>query len=94
MAIQTNDDIKKDDTKLEKVLDRKNREILILKEISAKVSSSLDLDITLNTLLSLLDDYFSYRYSMVLLTDAEGLLTWIFVKPQRQASSVNLALKI
>lgn len=75
MAIQTNDDIKKDDTKLEKVLDRKNREILILKEISAKVSSSLDLDITLNTLLSLLDDYFSYRYSMVLLTDAEGLLT-------------------
>ncbi len=57
--------------RIQKKLNRKNKETEILKEVSIKISSSLDLNITLNTLLELLDNYFSYRHSMILLT-SEG----------------------
>ncbi len=53
--------------KVQKQLERKNKETEILKDISVKIRSSLDLNFTLTTLLLLLDQYFGYKHSMILL---------------------------
>lgn len=59
-----------------KKLDRKEREIKILKVISAKINASLDLDYTLKTLLEHLDQYFDFKHSMILLpSPKESFLT-------------------
>src|SRR5688572_13292492 len=53
--------------KLQKKLEQRNKEIEILKEIFSQIRTSLDLDFVLNKILELLDNYFSYKHSMILL---------------------------
>ena len=55
--------------RLIKKLDRRNRELQILKVISARINASLDLDFTLKTLLEQLDQFFGFRHSMILLAN-------------------------
>jgi adenylate cyclase len=55
--------------RLNKKLERRDREIKILKEVSASINSSLDLDDTLNTLLKLLDHFFTFKHSLILLAN-------------------------
>ncbi len=54
--------------RLLKKLDRRDREIKILKVISTRINASLDLDYTLKTLLEQLDQFFEFRHSMILLS--------------------------
>lgn len=55
--------------RLTKKLDRRNRELQILKAISTHINESLDLDYTLTTLLKQLDQFFEFRHSMILLAN-------------------------
>jgi len=67
-----------EDSKLKEKLDRKNREIQILKESSSIINSSVGLDINLHSLLKSLDEYFLFKHSMILLTDADGKFLTVF----------------
>ncbi|HLF65556.1 MAG TPA: adenylate/guanylate cyclase domain-containing protein [Saprospiraceae bacterium] len=51
-------------------LERRNREMRILKSIASKINASFDLNFTLHTLLQHLDEFFGFKHSMVLLTSA------------------------
>jgi adenylate cyclase len=55
--------------KLSKRLDRRDREIKILKAVSGEINASLDLNQTLQTFLEHLDHYFDFKHSMVLLAN-------------------------
>src|SRR5688572_5569328 len=57
--------------RLSKKLDRREREIQILKEISTRINVSLDLDFTLKTLLEQLDQFFGFKHSMILLANSK-----------------------
>jgi len=60
--------------KLLKKLEQKNKEIEILKEVFSQIRTSLDLDFILNKILELLDHYFCYKHSMILLEDEGNYL--------------------
>lgn len=57
--------------RLIKKLERRNREIQILKVISTRINASLDLDYTLKTLLEHLDQFFDFKHSMILLANSK-----------------------
>ena len=63
---------------IQQKLARKKKEIEILKEVSVRISSSLDLNLTLNNLLELLDKYFSFRHSMILLSETQDRFLKVF----------------
>src|SRR6185436_817761 len=54
--------------KLNEKLERKNKELEILGKIFSEILTSLDLNVILQTILEKLDQYFSFRHSMILLT--------------------------
>ncbi len=83
-----------EDSLLKEKLDRKNREIQILKEISAKINSSLDLNHTLNTFLKLLDKYFTYRHSMILLVDPDNIFLTVFSSYGYLESGIGAKVRI
>jgi adenylate cyclase len=57
-------------------LDRKLREIKILKVVSAQINGSLDLDVMMKSLLEQLDQFFDFKHSMILLSNPrESFLT-------------------
>jgi class 3 adenylate cyclase len=60
--------------KLNEKLARKNKEIEILGEIFSQIRSSLELDEILNKILAQLDQYFSFHYSMILLSGKGNFL--------------------
>ncbi len=64
--------------KVQKQLERKNKETEILKEISVKIRGALDLNFTLNTLLLLLDKHFAYKHSMILLSSPGSQFLTVF----------------
>src|SRR5687767_5068740 len=57
------------EARLSKKLERREREISILKEVSCRINASLDLDHTLKTLLEYLDQFFDFKHSMILLAN-------------------------
>lgn len=57
------------EARLAKKLERREREISILKEVSCRINASLDLDQTLKTLLEYLDQFFDFKHSMILLAN-------------------------
>ena len=65
----SNPQLSEAEIRLIKKLDRRDREIQILKVISARINASLDLDFTLKTLLEQLDQFFGFRHSMILLAN-------------------------
>ena len=61
--------------KLSSELDRKNLEVHIIRDISAKITTTLDLDLIFSNMLEALKDTFEFNYSMILLyEEEEGLL--------------------
>ncbi|HZV44157.1 MAG TPA: adenylate/guanylate cyclase domain-containing protein, partial [Saprospiraceae bacterium] len=60
--------------KLQDKLDRKNKELDILGKIFIDIHRTLDLDIILHTILDKLEEYFSFRHSMILLTGKGNFL--------------------
>ncbi|HUR31758.1 MAG TPA: adenylate/guanylate cyclase domain-containing protein [Saprospiraceae bacterium] len=69
MMQDSNPQLSDAEIRLIKKLDRRNRELQILKAISTRINVSLDLDYTLNTLLEQLDQFFEFRHSMILLAN-------------------------
>ena len=49
------------------LLDRKSKEIEIIKQISNQINKSLDLNLIASSMLSLMDEFFGFKHSMILL---------------------------
>lgn len=76
MKEDTTQQLSPSELKLIQKLDRKEREIRILKAVSAQINGSLDLDVILKALLEQLDQFFEFRHSMILLANPnESFLT-------------------
>lgn len=80
--------------KLAKQLDRKQHETEILKVISGQISSSLDLKETLDSLLVLLDKFFNYEHSMILLSDLESKFLTVFASHGYKVTGLNAKVEI
>ena len=83
-----------EDSKLKEKLDRKNREIQILKESSSIINSSVGLDINLHSLLKSLDEYFLFKHSMILLTDADGKFLTVFASYGYSEAGIGSKVRI
>lgn len=59
-------------------LERRIREMRILKSIACKINASFDLNFTLHSLLQNLDEFFGFKHSMVLLTSAGDPFLTVF----------------
>ena len=53
----------------EALLQRKIREVELIKEVSAQVNKTLDINLIANTMLSLMDKHFGFKHSMILILD-------------------------
>ena len=49
------------------LLDRKSKEIEIIKQISNQINKSLDLNLIASSMLSLMNEFFGFKHSMILL---------------------------
>ena len=54
---------------LKKVLDRKTKEFEIIKQISAQINKTLDVNLIASAMLNAMDEFFGFKYSMILLVD-------------------------
>ena len=55
--------------KLKKVLDRKTKEFEIIKQISSQINKTLDVNLIASAMLNAMDEFFGFKYSMILLVD-------------------------
>ena len=51
------------------LLERKIREVELIKEVSAQVNKTLDINLIANTMLALMDEHFGFKHSMILILD-------------------------
>lgn len=51
------------------LLERKIREVELIKEVSAQVNKTLDINLIANTMLALMDKHFGFKHSMILILD-------------------------
>ena len=56
---------------LEKLLERKNKEVEIIQRVSNQINKTLDLDIIAKAMLDSMDEFFGFKHSMILLLDKE-----------------------
>ena len=54
---------------LKKVLDRKTKEFEIIKQISSQINKTLDINLIASAMLNAMDEFFGFKYSMILLVD-------------------------
>ena len=54
---------------LKKVLDRKTKEFEIIKQISSQINKTLDVNLIASAMLNAMDEFFGFKYSMILLVD-------------------------
>ena len=53
----------------ESLLERKIREVELIKEVSTQVNKTLDITLIANTMLGLMDEHFGFKHSMILILD-------------------------
>ncbi len=51
------------------LLKRKVREVELIKEVSAQINKTLDINLIANTMLALMDQHFGFKHSMILILD-------------------------
>ncbi len=56
---------------LEKLLERKNKEVEIIQIVSNQINKTLDLDVIAKAMLESMDKFFDFKHSMILLLDDE-----------------------
>jgi len=54
---------------LKKVLERKTKEFEIIKQISSQINKTLDVNLIASAMLKAMDEFFGFKYSMILLVD-------------------------
>ena len=54
---------------LKKVLERKTKEFEIIKQISSQINKTLDINFIASAMLNAMDEFFGFKYSMILLVD-------------------------
>ena len=54
---------------LKKVLERKTKEFEIIKQISSQINKTLDVNFIASAILNAMDEFFGFKYSMILLVD-------------------------
>ena len=55
-----------------KLLERKTKEIEIIQQVSSEINKTLDLDLISKAMLLAMDDFFSFKHSMILLMEEES----------------------
>ncbi len=53
----------------ERLLERKVREVELIKEVSTQVNKTLDINLIARTMLALMDEHFGFKHSMILILD-------------------------
>ena len=53
----------------ERLLERKVREVELIKEVSTQVNKTLDINLIASTMLALMDEHFGFKHSMILILD-------------------------
>ena len=61
------DKVKLDELKIH--LERKSKEVEIIQQVSSQINATLDLENIARTMLDLMDEFFGFRYAMILLLD-------------------------
>ena len=54
---------------LKKVLEKKTKEFEIIKQISSQINKTLDVNFIASAMLNAMDEFFGFKYSMILLVD-------------------------
>ena len=57
--------------KITDLLERRTKEVEIIKQISGQINKSLNLSVIASTMLSLMDEYFGFKHSMILLVSED-----------------------
>ena len=57
--------------KIINLLERRTKEVEIIKQISGQINKSLNLSVIASTMLSLMDEYFGFKHSMILLVSED-----------------------
>ena len=57
--------------KISDLLERRTKEVEIIKQISGQINKSLNLSVIASTMLSLMDEYFGFKHSMILLVSED-----------------------
>ena len=57
--------------KIMDLLERRTKEVEIIKQISGQINKSLNLSLIASTMLSLMDEYFGFKHSMILLVSED-----------------------
>ena len=57
--------------KIMDLLERRTKEVEIIKQISGQINKSLNLSVIASTMLSLMDEYFGFKHSMILLVSED-----------------------
>ena len=57
--------------KISDLLERRTKEVEIIKQISSQINKSLNLSVIASTMLSLMDEYFDFKHSMILLVSED-----------------------
>ena len=57
--------------KIMNLLERRTKEVEIIKQISGQINKSLNLSVIASTMLSLMDEYFGFKHSMILLVSED-----------------------
>lgn len=75
-------------------LDRRTREMRILKSIACTINASFDLNFTLHSLLQNLDEFFGFKHSMVLLTSVGDPFLTVFASHGYGEGSAGAKVRI
>ena len=54
---------------LRNILERKTKDFEIIKQISSQINKSLDVNLIASAMLNAMDEFFGFKYSMILLID-------------------------
>ena len=78
------------------LLERKSKEVEIIKQISNQINKSLDLNLIASSMLSLMNEFFGFKHSMILLVSENKkhlkVLETLDIKIKGLAQKLNLEL--
>ena len=83
---------------LKEALERKTKEVEIIKQISSQINKTLDPNLIARALLKAMDEFFGFKYSMILLADENmqklNVLATHGYASQGVGASVNLGMGV
>lgn len=79
---------------LSNLLERKSKEVQIIGEIALRLNDSLDVDTILADILHLIEKYFTFKYSMILLLDETGSSLRVVASNGYEKTGIGAEVKV